>query len=81
MDRKTLLAKIETFLQQPEATAQALLDMLQEQQGGVGLVPRILSRRPEAFVPAAVQSRALYQNPGRLTPKRPNWPPWPPRRL
>lgn len=69
MDRKALLAKIEAFLQQPEATAQALLDMLQEQQGGVGLVPRILSRRPEAFVPAAVQSRALYQNPRAIDAK------------
>ncbi|MBI4770107.1 MAG: carboxymuconolactone decarboxylase family protein [Chloroflexi bacterium] len=69
MTREELLAKIEALLEDPEVTTQALQELIQENYGAVGLVPRMLGRRPEAFIPAAIQSRALYHSPRAIDPK------------
>lgn len=69
MQREELLKKISALLQDPEATTEALLDLIKGNRSGVGLVHRMLSRRPEAFIPAVVQGRALYETPHAIEPK------------
>jgi AhpD family alkylhydroperoxidase len=69
MDRQELLDKVAALMQEPEATTEALLDVIRESHGGVGLTPRMLSRRPEAFIPAAIQSQATYGSPRAIDSK------------
>jgi AhpD family alkylhydroperoxidase len=69
VDGQELLGKIRSLLQDPEATVEALLDRIKESHGAVGLVPRMLSRRPEVFIPASIKSQTIYQTPRAIDPK------------
>ncbi len=69
MDRQSLLQAVESLIEDADAAADKLLDLLRERDGQVGLLLRVLRRRPEAFVPHVMQGTRLYDAPKAIDPK------------
>ncbi len=69
MSEDSLLETIASLIQDDAAVTQELLERLRERDGQVGLLLRVLSRRPEAFVPHVMQSTRLYHAPKAIDPK------------
>jgi AhpD family alkylhydroperoxidase len=69
MEREQLLAEVSALIKNDEEAANLLLDYLQERDGGIGLMLRVLSRRPEVFVPHVLEAEHLYENPRAIDAK------------
>ncbi|MBI3361755.1 MAG: carboxymuconolactone decarboxylase family protein [Chloroflexi bacterium] len=69
MERERLLAELASLIQNDERAAETVLEYLRQRDGGVGLLLRALSRRPEVFVPHVLQGRQLYDTPKAIDPK------------
>jgi AhpD family alkylhydroperoxidase len=63
------LEAVSALIADDEAAADLLLDKLRERDGQVGLLLRMLRRRPEIFVPHVMQSTRLYHAPKAIDPK------------
>lgn len=55
MDKKTVKQLLSDLAEDREETAQALLDILEEQYGTVPLVLRVLGRRPDVLLPQTMK--------------------------
>jgi AhpD family alkylhydroperoxidase len=69
MDRERLRAELDSLIQHDEQAAETVLEYLRERDGGVGLLLRVLSRRPEQLVPHVVQGVHTYEAPRAIDPK------------
>ena len=69
MSEHSLLKTIASLIQDEAAVTQELLERLRERDGQVGLLLRVLSRRPEVFVPHVMQGARLYHAPKAIDPK------------
>ena len=69
MKREHLLAELASLIERDEQAAETVLDYLRRRHGGVGLMLRVLSRRPEVFVPHVLKSLQLYENPRAIDSK------------
>lgn len=64
-----LLETIDGLIDDEAAVTQTLLEKLRARDGQVGLLLRMLSRRPELFVPHVMQGTRLYHAPQAIDPK------------
>lgn len=69
MERERLLAELAALIENDEQAAETVLDYVRQRDGGVGLMLRVLSRRPEVFVPHVLQGVQLYDAPRAIDPK------------
>ena len=69
MERDDLLAEAAALIHNDEQAAETLLNYVRQRDGGVGLLLRMLSRRPEVFVPHVLQGIQLYTTPKAIDPK------------
>lgn len=69
MEREQLLAEVAALIENDEQAAETLLQYLHQRDGGVGLLLRVLSRRPEVFVPHVLQGVQVYETPKAIDPK------------
>ena len=69
MSQDSLLEAVASLIQDEAAVTQELLERLRERDGQVGLLLRVLSRRPEAFVRHVMHSARLYHAPKAIDPK------------
>ena len=69
MEREQLLAEVSALIKNDQEAANTLLSYLTERDGGIGLMLRMLSRRPEVFVPHVLQTQHLYETPKAIDPK------------
>jgi len=69
MDREHLLAELASLIENDEQAAETVLDYLRQRDGEVGLLLRVLSRRPEVFVPHVLQGVQLYETPRAIDAK------------
>jgi len=69
VDRQSLLEAVESLIEDADAAADKLLDLLRERDGQVGLLLRVLRRRPEVFVPHVMRGARLYHAPKAIDPK------------
>ena len=69
MERERLLAELTALVEKNAQAAETILEYLRERDGGVGLMLRVLSRRPELFVPHVLQGRQIYDAPQAIDPK------------
>ena len=69
MDRERLLAEMAALIEKDAQAAEIVLEYLRQRDGGVGLLLRVLSRRPELFVPHVLQGLQLYDQPRAIDPK------------
>lgn len=69
MERDDLLAEVAALIQNDEQAAETLLHYLRQRDGGVGLLLRVLSRRPEVFVPHVLQGMQVYATPKAIDAK------------
>ena len=69
MDHERLLADLASLIENDERAAETVLDYVRQRDGGVGLMLRVLSRRPEVFVPHVLQGVHLYDAPKTIDPK------------
>ena len=61
--------ELAALIDNDEAAAQKLLDYLIEKHGGIGLLTRVLSRRPNQFVPHTLYNFQAYEAPAHIDPK------------
>src|SRR3990172_4777177 len=57
------------LIEKDAQAAEIVLESLHQRDGGVGLLLRVLSRRPELFVPHVLQGLQLYDQPRAIDPK------------
>jgi AhpD family alkylhydroperoxidase len=69
VDRDAVLEAVESLIENEEAAADLLMDRLLERDGQVGLLLRVLRRRPEVFVPHVMHGTRLYHAPKAVDPK------------
>jgi len=69
MEREQLLAEVSALIKNDQAAADTILNFLQERDGGIGLMLRVLSRRPEVFVPHVLEGEHIYEHPRAIDPK------------
>jgi len=69
VDHEQLLAELASLIENDAQAAETILDYLRQRDGGVGLMLRVLSRRPEVFVPHVLQGIHLYDQPRAIDPK------------
>ena len=69
MQRDELLAEVSALIKNDEAAANTLISFLQERDGGLGLMQRVLSRRPEVFVPHVLEGEHVYEHPHAIDAK------------
>ncbi|HET7088340.1 MAG TPA: carboxymuconolactone decarboxylase family protein, partial [Anaerolineae bacterium] len=69
MDREPLLAELASLIEHDAQAADTILEYLRKRDGGLGLLLRVLSRRPEVFVPHVLQGVQLYDAPKTIDPK------------
>ena len=69
MDRDRLLAELTALIEKDAQAAEIVLEYLRQRDGGVGLLLRVLSRRPELLVPHVLQGLQLYDQPRAIDPK------------
>jgi AhpD family alkylhydroperoxidase len=60
VDKTRLREIIAELATDQEETVNALLELTEESYGSVPLVFRVLSRRPDVFIPARLKSNAMY---------------------
>jgi AhpD family alkylhydroperoxidase len=65
----TLLEAVASLIEDEETIADQLVDLLQKRDGQLGLLLRVLRRRPEMFVPHVMQGTHLYHDPKAIDPK------------
>jgi len=61
--------ELASLIQNDEQAAETVLDYLIHKHGGVGLLLRVLSRRPNQFVPYTLYSHQAYEAPAHIDPK------------
>ncbi len=64
-----MLANVAALIRDDQQAADTLLDYLRERDGGIGFLLRVLSRRPEVFVPHVMHGMQLYETPKAIEPK------------
>jgi AhpD family alkylhydroperoxidase len=69
MEREQLMAEVAALIKDDQAAADTILNFLQERDGGIGLMLRVLSRRPEVFVPHVFEGEHIYEHPHAIDPK------------
>jgi AhpD family alkylhydroperoxidase len=69
VDRERLLAELTALIEKDAQAAEIVLEYLRQRDGGVGLLLRVLSRRPGMFVPHVLQGLQLYDRPRAIDPK------------
>lgn len=69
MEREQLLAEVNALIKNDEEAANTIINFLQERDGGLGLMLRMLSRRPEVFVPHVLKAQHVYEAPPNIDPK------------
>src|ERR1700694_4433494 len=69
MNREQLLAEVSALIKNDDEAANLLLNYLEERDGGIGLMLRVLSRRPEVFVPHVLEEEHLYEHPRAIDAK------------
>lgn len=69
VDRDAVLEAVESLIENEEAAADQLVDLLHQRDGQIGLLLRVLRRRPEVFVPYVMQGQRLYHHPQAIDPK------------
>ena len=69
MDRERLLAEMAALIEKDAQAAEIVLEYLRQRDGGVGLLLRVLSRRPELFAPHVLQGVQIYDTPKAIDPK------------
>ncbi len=69
MERERLLAELTALVEKNAQAAETVLEYLRERDGGVGLMLRVLSRRPGLLVPHVLQGRQIYETPQAIDPK------------
>ena len=69
MERERLLAELTALIEKDAQAAETILEYLRERDGGVGLMLRVLSRRPGLLVPHVLQGRQIYDTPRAIDPK------------
>jgi AhpD family alkylhydroperoxidase len=69
MDRERLLAELKALIAKDAQAAETILEYLRQRDGGVGLLLRVLSRRPELFAPHVLQGLQIYDAPRAVDPK------------
>jgi 4-carboxymuconolactone decarboxylase len=69
VDRDAVLEAVESLIENEDAAADMLIDRLRERDGQIGLLLRVLRRRPEVFVPHVMQGAHLYSAPKAIDPK------------
>ena len=69
MDRERLLAELTALIEKDAQAAEVVLEYLRQRDGGVGLMLRVLSRRPELFAPHVLQGVQIYDTPKAIDPK------------
>ena len=69
MDRERLLAEMAALIEKDAQAAETILEYLRQRDGAVGLMLRVLSRRPELFAPHVLQGVQIYDTPKAIDPK------------
>ena len=69
MERERLLAELTALIEKDAQAAETILEYLRERDGGVGLMLRVLSRRPGLLVPHVLQGHQIYDTPRAIDPK------------
>ncbi len=69
MDREQLLAEVAALIEHDTQAADQIFDYVRERDGDVGLLLRVLSRRPSVFVPHVLYGTQLYDHPKAIDPK------------
>jgi len=69
VERERLLAELTALIEKDALAAETILEYLRERDGGVGLMLRVLSRRPELFAPHVLQGIQIYDLPRAIDPK------------
>ena len=69
MSQTELLEAVASLIEDEDAVADQLVDLLQRRDGQLGLLLRVLRRRPEMFVPHVMQGARLYSAPKAIDPK------------
>ncbi len=69
MDREQLLASVAELIERDARAADQVLDYVRQRDGEMGLLLRVLSRRPSVFVPHVLQGAQLYDAPQAIDPK------------
>ncbi len=69
MERERLLAELTALIEKDAQAAETILEYLRERDGGVGLMLRVLSRRPGLLVPHVLQGLQIYDTPQAIDPK------------
>jgi AhpD family alkylhydroperoxidase len=61
--------ELAALIDNDDKAAEAVLDYLMEKDGGIGLLTRVLSRRPNQFVPYLLYGFQAYEAPAHIDPK------------
>ena len=69
MERERLLVELGALIRDDPEAVETILDYIRQRDGGVGLMYRVLSRRPEVLVPRALQGVQIYDRPRAVDPK------------
>ncbi len=69
MEHDRLLAELTALIEKDAQAAESILEYLCERDGGVGLMLRVLSRRPGLLVPHVLQGFQIYDTPQAIDPK------------
>jgi AhpD family alkylhydroperoxidase len=69
VDRQTLLEALASLIEDENAVAAEIMERLRQRDGQVSLLYRMLSRRPDLFVPHVMHSTRLYNASQALDPK------------
>ncbi len=69
MEQNGLPPELASLIQNDEKAAEAVADYLIRRDGGLGLMMRLLRRRPNVFVPHALESQRIYESPQTIDAK------------
>ena len=69
MSGEGLPPELAALIENDEKAAETVLDYLIGKHGGIGLLTRVLSRRPNQFVPYTLYSFQTYEAPAHVDPK------------
>jgi len=69
VEREQLLGELWALIERDAQAAETILDYIRRRDGGLGLLVRVLSRRPEVLAPHALQGAQLYDAPKAIDPK------------
>jgi AhpD family alkylhydroperoxidase len=61
--------ELASLIENDEAAAEKVIDFLIHKRGGIGLMLKVLSRRPDVFVPYALQGQRVMAQPQAIDPK------------